>query len=136
MDVKRRRLSGRRPYEGAVFLLLAVVLITSSVAAQLAPGVTTTPEAATRSRVTVTVQELIQLDHRLTVPVGTEVVWRDAHFERVWFPSGDRTPRVERTAEGFKALFSTPGAYRGAFTIVGGHRSNDVYPLVVTVTER
>jgi len=131
-----RRLYGCRPYDGAALLLLVTVLTTSAVAAQETPRATTAPEAAARSRMTVTVQELIQLDHRLTVPVGTEVVWRDPHFERVWFPSGDRAPRIERTPEGFRAVFSTPGTYRGAFTIVAGHRNNDVYPLVVTVTER
>jgi hypothetical protein len=45
-------------------------------------------------------------------------------------------PAVERTAQGFRAVFSKPGTYRGAFTIAAGHRSNDVYPLIVTVTER
>jgi len=92
--------------------------------------------ARAQSRVVVTVQELIQRDHRLEVPAGTEVVWGDPHFERVWFPSRSGAPIVERTEKGFRAVFSKPGIYRGAFTIVGGHRSDDVYPLIVTVTER
>jgi hypothetical protein len=33
-------------------------------------------------------------------------------------------------------MFSKPGTYRGAFTIVCGHRSDDIYPLIVTVTEQ
>lgn len=86
--------------------------------------------------VAVTVQELIQRDHRLTVPAGAEVLWRDAHFERVWFPAGTDGPRVERAEVGFRAVFTKPGTYRGRFTVVGGRRSDDVYPLIVTVTER
>jgi hypothetical protein len=86
--------------------------------------------------VSITVQELIQRDHQLKVPVGTEVLWRDPHFERVWFPPGAGAPRVEKAEVGFKAVFTKPGTYRGRFTIVGGHRSDDVYPLIVTVTER
>ncbi len=120
-----------------VFVLLAAVVAAASAAAAQGSR-TATPGAKTdsRPRLTVTVQELIQRDHRLTVTAGTEVSWSDPHFERVWFPSGDPAPRVERTRQGFRALFPTPGTYRGAFTIVGGHRSNDVYPLIVTVTER
>ena len=26
---------------------------------------------------------------------GTEVLWRDPHFQRVWFPPGADAPRVE-----------------------------------------
>ena len=89
-----------------------------------------------QARVAVTVQELIQRDHRLTVTAGTEVLWSDPHFERVWVPPGADVPRVERAAVGFRAVFAAPGTYRGRFTIVGGHRSDDVYPLIVTVTER
>lgn len=99
--------------------------------AALAPAV-----ARGQSRVVVTVQELIQRDHRIQVAAGAEVLWADAHFERVWFPSQGGAPVVERSAQGYRAVFSTPGTYRGAFTIAGGHRSNDVYPLIVTVTER
>ena len=84
----------------------------------------------------VTVQELFQRDHEITVPAGTEVRWRDPHFERVWFPTGTGAPRVEKAEVGFRALFTAPGTFHGRFTVVGGHRSNDVYPLVVTVTAR
>jgi hypothetical protein len=62
----------------AVVTLALSVLLTA-----IAP-----PAARGQSRVVVTVQELIQRDHRLEVPAGTEVVWGDAHFERVWFPAG------------------------------------------------
>ena len=88
------------------------------------------------SLVVVTVQELIQRDHRLMVPAGTEVLWQDAHFERVWFPASGNNPRVERAEKGFRAVFDKPGTYRGRFTIAGGHQSADIYPLTVTVTER
>jgi hypothetical protein len=86
--------------------------------------------------VVVTVQELIQRDHRIEVPAGTEVVWGDPHFDRVWLARRAGAPAVERTAQGFRAVFSKPGTYRGAFTIAGGHRSSDIYSLIVTVTER
>ena len=115
-------------------VLAAVVAASSATAvhawAQAPPAVDAHP------RMTVTVQQLIDSGHRLTVAVGTEVFWNDPHFQRVWFPSGALAARVERTAEGFRTIFTRPGTYRGAFTIVGGHRSDDVYPLVVTVTER
>jgi hypothetical protein len=88
------------------------------------------------SRLVITAQELIQRDHRLTVMAGTEVLWQDAHFERVWFPPNGDNPRVERADPGFRTVFQKPGTYRGRFTIVGGHRSQDVYPVTVTVTER
>jgi hypothetical protein len=117
-------------------LLASVVATASTTAGEGSRRATPAAETDTRSRLTVTVQELIQRDHRLTVTAGTEVFWSDPHFERVWFPSGDPAPRVERTGQGFRAVFPTPGTYRGAFTIVGGHRSSDVYPLIVTVTER
>jgi type II secretory pathway pseudopilin PulG len=117
-------------------VLASIVATASTTAGQGSRQATPAAETDSRSRLIVTVQELIQRDHRLTVTAGTEVFWSDPHFERVWFPSGDPAPRVERSGQGFRAVFSTPGTYRGAFTIVGGHRSNDVYPLIVTVTER
>jgi hypothetical protein len=91
---------------------------------------------AAEPRLVVTVQELIQRDHRIEVRAGTEVVWSDPHFDRVWLAPRAGAPTVERTAQGFRAMFSNPGTYRGAFTIVGGHRSDDIYPLIVTVTEQ
>ena len=87
------------------------------------------------SPLAVTVQELIQQDHRMTVRAGTEVQWRDSHFERVWFPAAADAPKVTRIDGGFRAVFEKAGTYRGRFTIIGGHRSNDVYPLMVVVTE-
>lgn len=59
-------------------MVLAIVLLVGSAAAQ--------------GRVTVTANELIQRNHVLEVAVGTEVVWADPHFERVWFPSGPGEP--------------------------------------------
>lgn len=118
-----------------VLVLLAAVVAAASTTAAQGPR-PPAPATDVRPRLTVTVQELIQRDHRLTVTAGTEVLWSDPHFERVWFPSGSATPHVARTGQGFRAVFSMPGTYRGAFTIVGGYRSNDVYPLIVTVTER
>jgi hypothetical protein len=116
---------------------VAVCGITTSVAlgqpARSEPA-TRTPNAA--SRVTVTAQQLIDSGHRLEVPAGTEVLWADAHFDRIWFPPNVGAPRVERSGLGYRAVFTTPGTYRGAFTIAGGIRSDDVYPLIVIVTER
>lgn len=100
-------------------VVLAVTLLVGSAAAQ--------------GRVTVTANELIQRNHVLEVAVGTEVVWTDPHFERVWFPSGPGNPRVERTPAGFRAVFERTGEYRGAFTLVSAHRGSDVYPMRVVV---
>jgi hypothetical protein len=38
-------------------------------------------ESLAQQPVVVTVQELIQRDHRIEVPAGTEVVWGDPHFD-------------------------------------------------------
>jgi hypothetical protein len=100
-------------------VVLAVALLVGSAAAQ--------------ERVTVTAKELIQRNHVLEVAVGTEVVWADPHFERVWFPSSSGSPRVERTPGGFRAVFERTGEYRGAFTLVSAHRGGDVYPMRVVV---
>jgi len=87
------------------------------------------------ARVVVSVSDLAKSGHRLEVSVGTEVLWSDPHFERVWFAPGSDV-RVERTAEGFRAVFGKIGVYRGLYTIVGGHTSGDVYRMTVTVTVR
>jgi hypothetical protein len=113
--------SSNRPVVIALASLVMAVAVSGAIAQQA---------------VVVSVQQLIQRDHRIDVPAGTEVVWGDPHFERVWLAARAGAPAVEHTAQGFRAVFSKPGTYRGAFTIVGGHRSNDVYPLIVTVTER
>ena len=84
----------------------------------------------------VTVQELIDANHHITVPAGTVIEWRDAHFDTVWLPPSNDGPRVERRNGAFTTTFRTPGMYRGRFTVAGGHRSNDVYPFTVTVTGR
>jgi hypothetical protein len=76
--------------------------------------------ALAESRRVVTMRELFDLNHRLTVEAGTEVVWADPHFERVWFPS-NTGPAVKRTTDGFATVFATPGTYRGRFTVVAGH---------------
>jgi hypothetical protein len=82
-----------------------------------------------------TAQELFKSNHQIEVVVGTEVVWADPHFDRVWFLAGSGAPRVERGSEGLHAVFSRTGTYRGSFTVVSGHETFDVYQLTVTVRE-
>jgi hypothetical protein len=84
----------------------------------------------------VTVQQLFDRGHRLEVSAGGEVVWADPHFERVWFPTGAGKPRVERVDGGFRATFVKPGTYHGAFTVVAGHATNDVYKMIIVVKPR
>ncbi len=85
---------------------------------------------------TLTVQQLFNSKHRLEVMAGSEVVWVDPHFDRIWFPAGGDNPRVERQGGQFRATFPKPGTYRGAFTVAGGHGTSDVYDLVVVVKPR
>ena len=92
--------------------------------------------AEAQERVLVTVRQLFDQGHRLEVPAGTEVVWADPHFERVWFPTGAENPTVKRVAGEFRATFAKPGTYRGAFTVVGGHATNDVYNMIIVVKPR
>jgi hypothetical protein len=90
-----------------------------------------------QERLTVSVQQLFDQKHRLEVTAGSEVVWDDPHFDRVWFPAGANNPRVERQAGRFTATFARPGTYRGAFTVTGGgHATSDVYDMVVVVKPR
>lgn len=89
-----------------------------------------------QDRLNVTVQQLFDRGHRLEVSAGGEVVWADPHFERVWFPTGAGNPRVERVVGGFRATFVKPGTYRGAFTVVAGHATNDVYKMIIVVKPR
>jgi hypothetical protein len=91
-----------------------------------------TTGATADSRRVVTVEELFELNHQLTIEAGTEVVWGDPHFERVWFPS-NVGPKVKRTKDGFVTVFQTPGTYRGRFTVVAGHGTTDVYSITVIV---
>lgn len=84
----------------------------------------------------VTVRQLFDQGHRLEVPAGTEVVWADPHFERVWLPATPENPTVKRVDGEFRATFAKPGTYRGAFTVVGGHRTNDVYNMIIVVKPR
>ena len=86
-----------------------------------------------QERVTITVRQLFDLGHRLEVTVGSEVVWADPHFDRVWFPAGAESPKVERVSGGFRAVFTKPGTYRGAFTVTAGHATNEVYNMTVVV---
>jgi hypothetical protein len=88
--------------------------------------------AAAQQRRAVTVKELFALNHRLEIDVGTEVIWADPHFDRVWFPRGVG-PALRRTDDGFAALFDQPGRYQGAFTVAGGHGTADVYPMTIVV---
>ena len=85
-----------------------------------------------QARRMVTVRELFELNHQLEVDAGTEVIWIDPHFERVWFPS-NTGPTVKRTEAGLVVVFDTPGTYRGRFTVVAGHATTDVYPITVVV---
>lgn len=89
--------------------------------------------AGAQQQVRVTVQGLFKSNHQIEVVAGTEVVWADPHFDRVWFPAGSGAPRVERGLEGPHAVFLRPGTYRGSFTVVAGHATNDIYELTVTV---
>ena len=89
--------------------------------------------AAAQHDVTVTVRELFERGHTLEIQPGTQINWADSHFERVWFPPSSGAPRVERVAGGFRAVFDRAGRYRGAFTVVGGHATGDVYGMTVIV---
>jgi hypothetical protein len=89
--------------------------------------------AGAQQQVRMTVQQLFKSNHQMEVVAGTEVVWADQHFDRVWFPAGSGAPRVDRGPEGLHAIFSQPGTYRGSFTVVAGHGTNGVYQLTVTV---
>ena len=80
-----------------------------------------------------TVQDVFKSNHQIEVTAGSEVVWADPHFDRVWFPTGSGAPRVERGSDGLHAVFTQPGVYRGGFTVVGGHGTNDVYEMTITV---
>jgi len=110
--------------EGFIPMLVALAVL-----AIWAPG------TGAQQVVRATVQQLFRSNHQLEVMAGTEVVWADPHFERVWFPSGTGAPRVDRGPEGLHAVFARSGTYRGSFTVVAGHGTNDVYPLTVTVTK-
>ncbi len=101
-------------------------------ALSLAGGV---PGISAQTLVKVTVQDLFNSNHQIVVGPGTEVVWADPHFERVWFPAGSSIPQLRRGPDGYHAVFTTPGRYRGNFTVVMGHGSNDIYPMTVTVRE-
>ena len=79
----------------------------------------------------VTVQELFASNHRLEVDAGTEVIWADPHFERVWFPRGG--PNVSPTKAGLATRFDTPGTYQGVFTLSGGHSAGDMYSMTIVV---
>ena len=86
-------------------------------------------------QVRMTVEQLFKSNHQIEVAAGTEVVWADPRFDRVWFPVGSGAPRVDRGSEGLHAVFTRPGTFRGSFTVVAGHGTTDVYQLTVTVRE-
>jgi hypothetical protein len=69
--------------------------------------------AEAQSRVTVTVQRLFDQAHRIEVAEGAEVLWADPHFDRVWFPAGADSPKVERVSGGFRAVCATRRNPRG-----------------------
>jgi hypothetical protein len=87
---------------------------------------TWTSHARAQQQVRMSVQQLFRSNHQIEVAAGTEVIWADPHFDRVWFPAGSGAPRVDRGPEGFHAVFTSPGSYRGTFTVVAGHGTNDV----------
>ncbi len=93
------------------------------------------PSAEAQALVKVTVQDLFKSNHQIVVGPGTEVVWADPHFERVWFPTGSGAPRLRRDPDGYHALFTAPGTYRGTFTVVMGHGPTEIYQMTVTVRE-
>jgi hypothetical protein len=86
-----------------------------------------------QERLTITVRQLFDRGHRVEVTAGSEVVWADPHFDRVWFPAGAESPKVERVPGGFRAMFTKSGTYRGAFTVTAGHGTTDVYDMTVVV---
>jgi hypothetical protein len=102
---------------GVVLTALVVVMASTAIAQQ---------------RRAVTVKEMFVLNHQLEIDVGTEVVWADPHFDRVWFPRGVG-PALRRTDDGMAAFFDQPGRYQGVFTVVGGHGTLDVYPMIIVV---
>jgi hypothetical protein len=69
----------------------------------------------------------------LLLGVVETFLWKDPHFERVWFPSGG--PQVTRTPAGLMSLFDAPGEYRGRFTVAGGVHgtTGKVFPVTVVV---
>jgi hypothetical protein len=97
-------------------------------------AVVTVSVAAAQQRRMVTVSELAATNHRLEVDVGTEIVFADPHFARVWFPRGGG-PVLRRMDGAMAAVFDQPGEYKGVFTLVGGHAAGDVYPMTIVVKE-
>ncbi len=91
--------------------------------------------AGAQQQVRVTVQQLFKSNHQIEVVAGTEVVWADPHFDRLWFPARSAAPRVDLGPDGHYAAFTRLGTYRGFFTVVAGHGTSDVYELTVTVRE-
>ena len=116
---------------GAARILTVVLVAGAAVVAVAGSGAAQTGAHPHRD---VTVQELFTLNHRLDVEAGTVVVWKDSHFERVWFPTGG--PTVTRTPTGLATAFDAPGAYRGRFTVAGGiHGTNEIFPITVVVRQ-
>ena len=101
-----------------MFPLLRRVALTLALLTLLEGGAVEAQE-----RLTVTVPQLFDQGHRLEITAGSEVVWADPHFDRIWFPAGAESPKVERVPGGFRAMFTKPGVYRGAFTVTARQRT-------------
>jgi hypothetical protein len=122
-----------------ILLTVAVMLAPAPVAlGQVADSGPTIPDpfervsvGDARPRVVVTVADLVRRD-RLEIVPGTEAVWADQHFERVWFPPSSQAPRIERIQGGFRALFERPGTYCGLFTLAGW-REGELYRMTIIV---
>lgn len=115
---------------GTEHIMSVVLLAAAAIVAVAGSGAAQTSAHPHRD---VTVQELFTLNHRLDVEAGTVVAWKDPHFERVWFPSGE--PATTRTPAGPVTLFDAPGEYRGRFTVAGGGHgaTGEVFPITVVV---
>ncbi len=120
-------------------VLSALLFLPVAAGAQVTDSGPTLPDpferatvATARSRVAVSVREFQQRNYTLEVEAGTEVLWADPHFLRVWFPPNGDAPPVERTEAGFRAVFDRPGTYRGLFTLAG-YSQGEIYRMRVIV---
>ena len=110
--------------------ILSLVVLTCMAAVSLSGSGAAQTHANVQREVTV--QELFALNHRLELEAGTVVVWKDPHFERIWFPTSG--PAVTRTPAGLTTAFDAPGEYRGRFTVVGGiHGTSEIFPITIVV---
>lgn len=63
---------------GLIHMLIAVAALTMWAS-----------HAGAQQQVRLTVQQLFKSNHQIEVVAGTEVIWADPHFDRVWFPAGE-----------------------------------------------